>query len=215
MLNRSSPFFILKLKKQGGTIMSKAIELYLFKLFNSGQFTVMAWSPIQAKKGYTVMTVDQAEPYLKLCKMGKNHVDNVKDKTFIKTVKKIFEVSGKAGRALADKLEAQRVEDLEGADDSKTKAIVKDAVKTKAKGQMIDNGETRELSVTQEAVQIKEVKYIKGLQHKSTLETHMLEKYQCEIPSGRLDAMKAIANSMISDLAKDNRLYLVDGQVTQ
>jgi hypothetical protein len=195
--------------------MAKEAELFLLKLFNSGQFVVVAWSPIQAKKGYTVMTKEQAQPYLKLCKMGKNHIDNVKDKTFIKSVKKIFEVSGKAGRALADKLEAQRVEDLENADDSSTKAIVKDAVSKSSEGQMIDDGETRELSVTQESVQIKEVKYIKSLQHKSTLETHMLEKYQCEIPSGRLDAMKALANSMISDLAKDNRLYLVDGQAAK
>jgi hypothetical protein len=195
--------------------MAKEADLFLFKLFNSGQFVVVGWSPMQAKKGYTVMTKEQAVPYLKLCKMGKNHVDNVRDKTFLKSVKTIFEVSGKAGRALADKLEAQRVEDLKDADDSETQAIVKDAVSKSAKGQTIDEGEVRELSVTQESVQIKECKYIKSLQHKSTLESHMLEKYQCEVPSGRLDAMKAIANGMISDLAKDNRLYLVDGQVAK
>jgi hypothetical protein len=159
------------------------------------------------------MTIEQAAPYLKLCKMGKNHVDNVKNKDFIKSIKKIFEVSGKAGRALAEKVEAQRVEDLENADDSNTQKIVKKVVKDNVKKQMIDDGETRELSVSQEAIQIKEAKYVKSLQHKSTLESHMLEKYQCEIPSGRLEAMKALANSMISDLAKDNRLYLVDGQV--
>jgi formate dehydrogenase maturation protein FdhE len=193
--------------------MAKAPELFLLKLFNTGKFSVIAWSPIQAKKGYTVMTIEQAQPYLKLAKMGKNHVDNVKNKDFIKSIKKIFEVSGKAGRALAEKVEAQRVEDLENADDSNTKSIVKKVVKDNVKKQMIDDGETRELSVSQEAIQIKEAKYVKGLQHKSTLESHMLEKYQCEIPSGRLEAMKALANSMLSDLAKDNRLYLVDGQV--
>jgi hypothetical protein len=195
--------------------MAREPEMYLFKLFNDGKFVIIAWSPIQAKKGYTVLTVEKAQPYIKLCRMGKNHINNVKDKTFIKSVKTIFEVSGKAGRALADKIEAQRVEDLESTDDSKTQKIVKEAVSKTSEGQMIDDGETRELSVTQESVQVKEVKYIKSLQHKSTLESHMLEKYQCEIPSGRLDSMKALANSMISDLAKDNRLYLVDGQVSK
>ena len=42
----------------------------------------------------------------------------------------------------------------------------------------------------------------------------MLEKYQCEIPSGQLSTMKVFANSMIGDLAKDNRLYLVDDKIT-
>jgi hypothetical protein len=30
---------------------------------------------------------------------------------------------------------------------------------------------------------------------------------------GRLDVMKAMANGMINDLAKENRLYYVDGGV--
>jgi len=192
--------------------MAKAIELYLLKIFNNGKFSVIAWSPMQAKKGYAVMTVEQAQPYLKLASKGKNHVDNVKNKAFIKSVKKVFEVSGKAARTLADKALEQ---ELEQQDNSSTESIVKDAVSKSAEGTTIDGDEIRELSVTQESIQIKEAKYIKGLQHKSALETHMLEKYQCEIPTGRLDIMKTLANSMISDLAKDNRLYLVDGEVVK
>jgi len=100
-------------------------------------------------------------------------------------------------------------------DESNTESIVNDAVKNVKSNKVVNDDEVRELSVSQEAIQIKEAKYIKSLQHKSTLESHMLEKYQCEIPTGRLDAMKALANSMISDLAKANRLYLIDGEVTK
>jgi hypothetical protein len=188
-------------------------NLFLFKLFNDGTFSVLSWTPIQAKKGFTVMTQEKAAPYLRLAQGGKNHIDHVKDKTFIKSVKKIFEVSGKAGRNLADKVEANRLADLEAVDDANTQDIVKNVTMNNKEKQTVDGDQVRELSVTQESIQIKEAKYIKGLQHKSTLESHMLEKYQCEIPSGKLDTMKVLANSMINDLAKDNRLYLVDDQV--
>jgi len=192
--------------------MAKAIDVYLLKVFNNGKFSVIAWSPMQAKKGYAVLSKSQAKPYLDLAKKGKGHIDNLKSREFVDSIKKVFEVSGKAGRDLADKLEAQKLEDV---DDSETQKIVKDVASNNESNQTIDGDEVRELSITQETIQIKEAKYIKGLQHKSTLETHMLEKYQCELPSGRLDIMKTLANSMITDLAKDNRLYLVDGQVTK
>jgi hypothetical protein len=42
----------------------------------------------------------------------------------------------------------------------------------------------------------------------------MLEKYQCDIPVGRLTAMKAIANSMIADLSSGDRLYLIGDELT-
>lgn len=190
--------------------MAKVPEMYCLKLFNNGKFSIMAWTPIVAKKGYAVLTVEQAKPYLRLAQGGKNHIDNVKNKDFIKSIKKVFEVSGKAGRALEEKVKA-----LEEAKASNTDDIVKDVVKDNVKNQTVNDGEVRELSVSQESIQIQELKLIKSLQHKSTLEAHMLEKYQCEIPVGRLDTMKALANSMIGDLAKDNRLYLVDGQVTK
>ena len=189
-------------------------ELYLLKLFNNGNFSVIRWTPITAKKGFTVMTKEKAAPYLKLAQMGKGHIDNVKDKAFINSIKNVFEVSGKAGRNLADKKEARRLADLEAIDASNTDGIVKDVVKNTVKSQTFDDSEVRELSVSQESIQIKEARYIKGLQHKSTLESHMLEKYQCAIPAGKLDTMKVLANSMISDLAKKNRLYLIDDKVT-
>jgi hypothetical protein len=73
--------------------------------------------------------------------------------------------------------------------------------------------QVRDINVSQEDIQAAEMKYIRSLQHKTSLESHMLTKYQCEIPMGRLDVMKAMANGMINDLAKDNRLYYVDGGV--
>ena len=191
--------------------MREKTNLYLFKLFNNGDFTVFAWTPILAKKGYTVMTPENAAPYIKLAGGGKNNIKYVKDKTFINTVKNITEVSGKNGRKLAQEIEDKRLEDL---DNTSTKEIIKGAVDADLPDRDVGDDEVRELSVSQESIQIKETKYLKSLQHKSTLETHMLEKYQCEIPVGRLDSMRAMANSMISDLAKENRLYLVDGQVT-
>jgi len=185
----------------------KATELYLLKLFNNGSFTVFAWTPILAKKGYATMTPAQAEPYLKLARGRKNNIKYVKDKSFISKIKNITEVTGKTGRKLADKIAAEE----EGLS---TERIINDAVQTDLPDQVIDSGEVRELCISQDVIQLKEMKYLKSLQHKSTLESHMLEKYQCEIPSGRLDNMKAMANSMLTDLAKDNRLYLIDGQVT-
>ena len=183
----------------------KETDLYLLQLYNDGTFTVYRWTSILARKGYTVMTAEQAKPYIRLANGGKNHIDHVKNKDFIDSIKNVVEVSGKNGRALAERLKAAE-------EASKTDSIIEDAV-SKKPDQTIDPDQVRELSVSQESIQIKEAKFIKSLQHKSTLESHMLEKYQCEIPSGRLDHMKAIANSMISDLAKDNRLYLVDGEV--
>lgn len=191
--------------------MREKTKLYLFKLFNNGDFSIFAWTPILAKKGYTVMTPEKAAPYIKLAGGRKDNTRYVEDKTFINTIKNITEVSGKNGRKLAQSIEDKRLEDL---DNTSTKGIIDGAVNTDLPNREIDDDEVRELSVSQESIQIKETKYLKGLQHKSSLETHMLEKYQCEVPVGRLSEMKAIANSMISDLAKENRLYLVDGQVT-
>jgi hypothetical protein len=190
--------------------MREKTKLYLFKLFNNGDFSIFTWSPILAKKGYTVMTPEQAAPYIKLAGGGKANTKYVKDKTFINTVKNVTEVSGKSGRKLAQVIEDKRLEDL---DNTSTKEIIDGAVNSDLKAVKIDDDEVRELVISQESIQIKETNYLKSLQHKSTLENHMLEKYQCEIPVGRLDTMRAMANSMISDLAKEGRLYLVDGQV--
>jgi len=194
--------------------MGKKPELYLLQLYNDGTFTVYAWTPIIAKKGYTVMTAEQAEPYILLASKGNNHVDYVEDKDFIKSIKNVTEVSGKNGRKLADVLAVKEETAVDG-DESNTESIVNDAVENVKSNKVVNDDEIRELSVSQESIQIKELNYIRSLQHKSTLESHMLEKYQCEIPTGRLDAMKALANSMIGDLAKSNRLYLIDGEVTK
>ena len=161
--------------------MAKVPEMYCLKLFNNGKFSIMAWTPIVAKKGYAVLTTEQAKPYLRLAQGGKNHIDNVKNKDFIKSIKKVFEVSGKAGRALEEKVKALEEDSASNVDD-----IVKDVVSNKVKNQTVNDDEVRELSVSQESIQVQELKFIKGLQHKSTLESHMLEKYQCSIEQCRL-----------------------------
>lgn len=186
--------------------MPKETALYLMQLYDNGDFTIYSWTPILAKKGYKVLTVEQAQPYIALSKMGKNNVEFVKNRKLIDSANVTNDISGWNSR--------RDEEERKIAKASKTDEIIEEVVNTEKPPRQIDDDEIRELSVSQEDIQASEMKFIKSVQHKTTLESHMLEKYQCELPTGRLDAMKALANSMISDLAKDNRLYYVDGQIT-
>lgn len=181
--------------------MKAKSDLLLMQVYDNGDFFLYGWTPVLAAKGYTPITKDEAEPYIKLTRLKKNNTRFVDNTTFIDTVK----VTDSAGELIP-------VKPPEDGEDEATQDIIKDATKD-GEPRVISDDEVRDIDVSQEDIQAAEMKYIKGLQHKSSLEKHMLEKYQCEIPLGRLDAMKAMANSMINDLAKDNRLYYVDGGV--
>ena len=176
-------------------------DLLLMQVYDNGDFFFYGWTPVLAAKGYTPITPADAEPYLKLIKLKKNNIKHVDNTTFIDTVK----VTDEAGEMIP-------VTPPEDGEDEATQDIIKDATKD-GEARVVSDDEVRDINVSQEDIQSAEMKHIKGLSHKSSLEQHMLEKYQCEIPMGRLETMKALANSMITDLAKDNRLYYVDGGV--
>jgi hypothetical protein len=184
--------------------MAKKLDgkLFLYKVTKEGDFTIFGWNPILAKKGYKVITKEEAVPLQKLLGIGKGHLKYIENKK------------------LLEFLDTARVEGEplpEDDDDDMNNEVIADVIdnaKENAPPGDRPLDETRELMVTQEDIEAQELKYIKGMTHKSTLEKHMLEKYQCEIPVGRLTAMKAIANSMIADLSDDNRLYLVGDELT-
>ena len=176
-------------------------KLWLFQVYENGDFCLYHWTPFLAKKGYKVMTDEEAAPLQKLLGIGKGNMKYVDSK----------EVKESLGEA---RVEGEPVDEDDDLDDN---PIIDDVISdTRENAPPGDRplDEVKQLIVTQEDIMAREIKYIKGMTHKSTLEKHMLEKYQCEIPVGRLTAMKAIANSMISDLSESNRLYLVGDELT-
>ena len=181
--------------------MAKRLDgnLFLYKVTKEGDFALFGWSPFLVKKGYKTLTKEEAEPLQKLLGMGKGNLKYIESK-------KILEFLGTA------RVEGDPIEDNEDDIDNEIVADVVDGDNAPPGEKPLE--ETRKLMVTQEDIEARELKYIKGMTHKSTLEKHMLEKYQCEIPVGRLTAMKAIANSMIADLSSSNRLYLVGDELT-
>jgi hypothetical protein len=176
-------------------------ELFLYKVTKEGDFTIFSWNPILAKKGYKVITKEEAKPLQKLLGIGKGHLNYIESKQLLEFLK-------------TARVEGEPVP--EDDDDDMDNEIVAEVIDESNNAPPGDRplDETRKLMVTQEDIMERELKYIKGMTHKSTLEKHMLEKYQCDIPVGRLTAMKAIANSMIVDLSSSNRLYLVGNELT-
>jgi hypothetical protein len=158
-----------------------------------------------AKKGYKPITDEQAKELLELTKQKKNNIK------FVKNGIEMFAATNESSKFIQVDVDGAVVDDEE--DDTETRDIIGNAVKTKLNTEPKKLDDVREISMSQEKIQAEEQRAITGFQHKSTLERHMLEKYQLEIPPGRLSVMKAQANKMICDLAKQNRLYLVDGQI--
>ena len=176
-------------------------KLFLFQLYDNGDFCIYHWTPFLSKKGYKTMTAEDVAPLQKLLSIGKGNMRHVENEG-------LRESLGCARK------EGEEIDDL---DDEIDNQIIADVIE-ESKSNAPEGGrpleETRKLEVTQHDILQQELRYIKGMTHKSTLEKHMLEKYQCEIPVGRLTAMKSIANSMLSDLCEGNRLYLVGNELT-
>jgi hypothetical protein len=187
-------------------------ELWLLQKYDNGDFFIYAWTTILAAKGYKVLTAEQVKPFLELQNRGDNNVKHLEDVSVFDDAK---ETNNKAGFQRDEAIRKKLLEDEGLADksDEETQGIVDDV--SGRGGESADLDQIRDINISQEDIQADEMKYIKSLQHKTSLENHMLTKYQCEIPMGRLDVMKAMANSMINDLAKDNRLYYVDGEVVK
>jgi hypothetical protein len=190
-------------------------KLWLLQKFDNGDFYIYGWTPIQAAKGFKVLTEKEVKPFLDLQSKGKSNVKYLDDARIFDDAK---ETNNKAGfqrdEAIRRKLaEVEGVAD-EDDDDEGTRNIVDD-VSGRGEESSINPDEIRDINISQEDIQSAEMKHIQSLQHKTSLENHMLSKYQCEIPMGRLSTMKAIANSMITELAKENRLYYVDGGVVK
>jgi len=187
--------------------MKDKTELWLMQKYDNGDFYMYRWTPMLAKKGYKVMTEAQAKPFVQMMKTGKNNVKHIDERSVSLVYDTAKETDHKAG-FMIDAPIPEMVDE-----DSETRAIVAEAVGTHAEGAGNDLDKVRDICIGQEDIQAQEMKFIKSLQHKSSLERHMLEKYQAEVPVGRLDAMKALANQMICEFAKEERLYLVDGGV--
>ena len=186
-------------------------KLWLLQKYDNGDFFIYGWTTLTAAKGYKVLTQEQADPYIKLLVKGKGNAKYLDNTELFDDA---TETNQESGWTRDEKLRKKLLENagLDEADDSETQEIVDDvASKGVKRGNDLD--EVRDINVSQEDIQALEMKHIKSLQHKTSLENHMLTKYQCEIPMGRLSTMKAMANSMITELAKDNRLYFVDGGV--
>jgi hypothetical protein len=189
-------------------------ELWLMQKYDNGDFFIYGWTPILAAKGYKVLTTEQAKPYQDLMAKGKgqNNVEFLEDTELFDIAKETAQKSGFVRDEMLRKEALAREGITDENDDEETVDLV---------GKVAGTGEdtthnldqVRDISTSQEDVQAAEMKHIKSLQHKTSLENHMLTKYQCEIPMGKLSMMKAMANSMINDLAKENRLYFVDGGV--
>ena len=207
--------------------MEKPKGLYLLQKYDDGTFFVYNWTPMQATKGYKVLTAEEAEPYLELAKTGKNNelylegeartkIDRMEPTNF-KTVKAQADAKKKRIPNIPEipPMEVPEEEFDEESAVNMTDSIVEDVVTQPVEKKADGEEKPKPLSVSQDEIFEMEIDYIRGLQHKSTLETHLLDKYQLEIPIGRLATMKSFANQMLKDLAKDNRLYLVDGKVTK
>lgn len=179
--------------------MAKKVQMHkiwLMQKYDNGDFYLYPWTPMLAKKDYTVLDNEEAEQYLAMQKEGKNNVRFLKDS-------ESFDVMRTTDNKPATVKEPVK-------DESETEGIIDDVTNTPLAVDKIGDDEVRELSISQEGIMAKEMKFIKAARHKTTLERHMLEKYQVEIPAGQLTIMKSIANQMITDLAKENRLYLFE-----
>lgn len=169
-------------------------KLFLLQRYDNGDFCLYHWTPFLAKKGYKTLTAEEAIPYQKLLKVGKANMSYVENKK------------------MKAELESARVEG-EVFDEESTNAIVEDVVSNQVVKEDDTIEDPHDLIVTQDDILEQELAFVKSLTHKSSLERHMLEKYQCEVPVGRLASMKSLANSMLTDLSHSNRLYLVAGEI--
>ena len=58
-------------------------KLFLYKVTKEGDFTIFSWNPVTAKKGYKVLTAEEAEPLRKLLGIGKGHLKYVESKKML------------------------------------------------------------------------------------------------------------------------------------
>ena len=202
--------------------MKNQSDLFLLQKFDNGDFFIYGWTTILATKGYKVLTKEESTPYIKLIKEGKNNLRYLKAKEF-EVLDEAVATDNCSGVKWDEKeelrlkreqgIETDEVIEAEDELEAVTESIIDKAVSVEVDAPQ-DLDEVRNINISQEDIQLAEQKHIKGLRHKSTVEKHMLEKYQMEIPPGKLDVMKATANNMIVQLAKANRLYTVDGKIT-
>jgi len=174
-------------------------QLFLAQVYDDGQFFIYAWTPTLAKKKYVVVKGEVAKLLIGMVGQKKNNTKYLEDPSIlVPTDKKIKMISVEAEEDTGEEEESNPIVD-EVAGDLDESPRDLDAV--------------RDIHITQEDILAKELKFVSSCQHKSTLENHFLGKYQTEVPIDKLSTMKAIANKMLTDFAKENRLYLVDGHI--
>ena len=170
-------------------------KLWLLQKYEDGTFFLYHWTSMLAKKGYTVLTDEQAQPLIKLVAENKNNTS-------------YLEEGGQGVKVTNQTVELIKVKPPVDAEVKSDSSIIEDVVSTDAEAPNLD--EVRDICIEQEDIQAQDMAMVQGFKHKTQLEEFMLSKYQCEIPMGRLSTMKAFANNILVQLAKDNRLYTVD-----
>jgi hypothetical protein len=192
-------------------------DLFLLQKYDNGDFYVYAWAVGISKKGYTPITRKQAEPLIDLMKQGKGNKKflTAKSLALFDGAKATDNSSGvkweeeEARRQRLLDLDQETVDMIEGDDNP----LIEDVVNSKADGTDLELDAVRNITVSQEDIQAKELKHINKIRSKVGVEEYMLSKYQVEVPHDKLDVMKAVASSIVGELAKSNRLYLVDGKL--
>jgi len=186
--------------------VDKSENLWLLQTYDNGDFHIYGWTPALAKKNLRPITDEQANHLMQLIRSKRNNVKYVDDPG------DLFMTQEELSKLIKVKPRADMEDDIED-DDENTRELIKSVVKTDKVDEPKNLDEVRDINISQEDIMAAELKAIQAFKHKSSLEKHMLEKYQLEIPPGRFSVMKALANKMITDLAKENRLYMVDGLI--
>jgi hypothetical protein len=186
-------------------------DLYLLQKWDNGDFFIYKWAVGISKKGYTPIKETQAKRLIELCSSKKGNSKYLEHKDDIALFHDA-KATEKSSGVRWDEEEARRkaVDDFDAEENN---SIIDDALGMKVEVEAPDINEAKNLSDSQEDIQAKELKHIRSLRFKTKLEEYMLKKYQVDIPTDKLDVMKAVANSVIGELAKKNRLYLIDGKI--
>jgi light-regulated signal transduction histidine kinase (bacteriophytochrome) len=173
-------------------------KFWLLQSYEDGTFFMYEWTPILAKKpNMRPVKGDEAVKLLKLVRKGNNHVKFL---------------GGKA-REVVDESVKKAVELAE--DKSITRKLLEEnAKKAKAQAEATKNEEAPQINYSQGDILEMEVAAMADMRTRADVETHMLKKYQVEMPPvDKLGEMRQNAAELLEKLAKDDRLYLTDGRV--
>ena len=173
-------------------------KFWLLQTYEDGTFYMYEWTPIlAAKPNMRPVKGEEATKLLKLIRTGSNHIKFLGGKT-----QKVVDESMQAAIKLAE-------------DESITEKLLEEnAKKAKAKAEALKNEEPTQVNYSMGDILELEVSAIQEMRTRADVETHMLKKYQVEMPPvEKLGEMRQNASELLEKLAQDDRLYLTDGRV--